>query len=137
MNETIEWQEADGSNAVEIAGIADAISDLRVSGQPLVQIRQGLRQPAARPKNRGNLVNRLSFSVTYPPEATVLAAKQAIATRTAALLAAQATREQLVGEFSTLTWELSDAALESYEFSQIGVTVIGRFTFAGGAYSAS
>jgi len=135
MNTTIEWQDSDGANAVALLGTTDGVNNYSVNGQAQVQVRTALRLSAAKPTNRGNLVNRVSFAVTYAPAASALAAQQAVATKTAALLGAMVTHCLLEGVFSTFTWQLADAALESYEFLTHGLTVYGRFSFIGGAYT--
>lgn len=135
MNHTIEWQEPDGTDAVEIAGTTDSVGDFAVDGQQLVQVAQGVRAASSRPINRRNVGVRVSFTVRYEPAASPLAAETDIVSRTAALVAATATRSLLEGVFSTLTWQLADAALESFRFSQVGTTVIGQFIFVGGAFT--
>src|SRR5687768_13159624 len=112
MAETIAWQKADGSDGLTLVGASDCLNGLRVNGQPVVQVRTALRRPAAKPINRGNLANRVSFSVKYAPAASHEAARQAAATLKAALQAKLATHALLEGVFGAFTWQLSDAALE-------------------------
>ena len=132
MAETIEWVLADGSDGIFIAVAADYVSELRVNGQPLTQVRLGLRQQNARPKNRGNTAQHVSFVVTKAPVASAALAKQYVVDQANNMAVVARTHELLSGVFGALTWELVDAALESHDLHQIGTTVVARYSFIGG-----
>lgn len=137
MSETIQWQTAAGGSAVNLAVAADAISAFRVNGQPLTQAVGGIRAATMQHIGRGNLSTRVSFLVTRAAAASPVAAKTAIATETAALQATYTTHALLEGVMGALTWQLLDAALESFELWQNGATVYAQFSFIGGEFSAA
>ena len=131
---TIEWQTAAGADGESIAGTGDGVAEFRVNGRALAQAMPTLRGAAMRHKGRGNLACRVSFQVTYAEAASIAAAVEAVADRTAALEGTLLTHELLEGVQDSLTWQLTEAALEDFEFWHLGVTVFGRFTFAGASF---
>lgn len=137
MSDTIAWQTAAGADDVAIAGASDYIGGFAPQVSQLIQLAEGVRSAHAQPLNRLNLRTRLSFSVTYAPAASASAAREDIAQLAAALAAAADDHELLEGVFGSVTWQLADAALESVNFDQLGLTVRAHYTFLGGALTAA
>ena len=131
MAQTFQWQTSAGGSAIDLAVDADAVSEFRVNGQQLVQPQPALRAAGQPSKGRGNLSVRISFQVALVPVASAEAARAYATTQTVALKASLLTHSRLEYVFGSSTWRLNQAALESFELWQNGITPMARYVFFG------
>lgn len=131
MAQTFQWQTSAGGSAIDLAVDADAVSEFRVGGQQLVQPQPALRAGGQRSQGRGNLSVRISFQVALAPVANAEAARAFATSQTVALKASLLTHSRLEYVFGSTTWRLNQAALETFEFWQNGITPMARYVFSG------
>jgi hypothetical protein len=64
--------------SLTLATESDAVSELRLGGEIATEVLRGLRAPLAKPVNRGNHLDTVSFSVTRTHESLVEAQKHLV-----------------------------------------------------------
>lgn len=138
MSLAITWQIPGPSSTFAICTTSDHVSELRITGTPTSQAVERLRTNYAVQIGRGNTTNRVQFLVTHKYN-TVALAMSALATRGVDLSTRVRTLTQLVLNFNSgaVTVTLSDCAIEPWELWHQGVSVFGRYSFAGGTLAVA
>lgn len=128
---------AGDSSPLVLAQTGDTIASLRVNGRQLVQDAPGIRATHSAMYGRGNVSNQIALAITYAPSTSAQAAKEKAATLDAAIAAKLGTATIMEIVFGTRTFRLGDAALADWELdADRGTTLVGQFTFTGGAFAA-